>query len=193
MLIHNDTPLVPPEEVRRVNRILFLDSPITANNIDICLVLGSANCSYRINRAIDFSAGNNNMLFVVSGGGQYSPDGVTEAAFMRHRLIDSGISPDRIFEECRSKFTRENVVFSLQIIDGIYQRLNKKKLDIALITAGFHMARVLKVINELNVADTYTFHPVPAFSQKMKVDNWFRYQDSVDIIYAELQKLSDNS
>jgi uncharacterized SAM-binding protein YcdF (DUF218 family) len=79
---------------------------------------------------------------IVSGGGQFHP-----ADSMRDFLVASGIPGDRITVEDRSVSTRENAVYTKQLVASDNRRL-------VLLTSDYHMFRALRAFRKvgLNVA-----------------------------------------
>lgn len=79
---------------------------------------------------------------IVSGGGEFRP-----ADAMRDFLVASGIPGDRITVEDRSVSTRENAVYTKQLVASDSKRL-------VLLTSDYHMFRALRAFRRvgMNVA-----------------------------------------
>jgi uncharacterized SAM-binding protein YcdF (DUF218 family) len=79
---------------------------------------------------------------IVTGGGQFHP-----ADSMRDFLVASGIPGDRITVEDQSVSTRENAVYTKQLVAGDNRRL-------VLLTSDYHIFRALRVFRKvgMNVA-----------------------------------------
>lgn len=79
---------------------------------------------------------------IVSGGGRFHP-----ADLMRDFLVSSGVPSDRIAVEDRSLSTRENAVYTKQLVASDNRRL-------VLLTSDYHMFRALRTFRKagLNVA-----------------------------------------
>jgi uncharacterized SAM-binding protein YcdF (DUF218 family) len=73
---------------------------------------------------------------IVSGGGPYRP-----ADTMRDFLVSNGVPPDRITVEDRSTTTRENALFTKQILGATKERL-------VLLTSDYHMPRATRVFEK---------------------------------------------
>ena len=101
----------------------------------------------RMDAAIRYLQDHPDVLCVVSGG---KGDGemITEAECMFRYMTARGIEPDRILCEDRSTSTRENLLFSLQI-------LREKGLqdirDVALVTNEFHACRAHLIAKKLGL------------------------------------------
>ena len=105
----------------------------------------SLSLKQRLDAAYEFLTRNPNARCVLSGGkGENEP--VSEALAMEEYLIKLGISPDRLFREEKSTNTRENILFSKEIIE-------KEGLcpDITLITNNFHQYRAQKIAEECDI------------------------------------------
>jgi uncharacterized SAM-binding protein YcdF (DUF218 family) len=79
---------------------------------------------------------------VVSGGGQFHP-----GILMRDFLVSQGVPADRITVEGRSTSTRENAVYTKELLGGANHRL-------VLLTSDYHMFRAWRVFRKtgLNIA-----------------------------------------
>ncbi len=84
----------------------------------------------------------------VVSGGQGPDEAYTEAHVMKKYLVERGIAPERIYEEAASTNTRENMRFSLQLIE-------KQGLpaNLAVATQEFHQYRASVLAKEQG-ADT---------------------------------------
>ncbi len=72
----------------------------------------------------------------VVSGGQGSDENLPEGEVMEQYLLEKGIEPQRIYRETRSTNTKENFLFSAQIIEQ--EGLSR---EIAVATDGFHQFR----------------------------------------------------
>lgn len=87
--------------------------------------------------------------YCVVSGGQGVGENISEAECMYRYLTAKGIDGARIFKEEESTSTRENIAFSLQVIE-------KHKLpdDIAIATSEYHQYRVSLIAKGLGVENT---------------------------------------
>ena len=87
-------------------------------------------------------------LYCVLSGGKGENEKISEAECMFRYMTARGIEPDRILCEDRSTSTRENLLFSLQI-------LREKGLldirDVALVTNEFHACRAHLIAKKLGL------------------------------------------
>ena len=93
--------------------------------------------SERINRAYEYLIENPDVICIVSGG-QGPGEHITEAKCMHDRLVEKGISPDRIWQEDKSTSTRENIRFSLALIQ---EKTGETPRQAAVISNEFHLYR----------------------------------------------------
>lgn len=89
----------------------------------------------RLNAAIDYLEDHPDAQCIVSGG-QGGNEPTTEAYAMKNYLVEQGIDADRIIEEGSSTSTRENLLYSYDIIQ---QHNGGNKVAIA--TSDFHIFR----------------------------------------------------
>jgi len=86
---------------------------------------------------------------IVTGGNQpWSKNYVAEADLIRELLIEWGVPTEAIFLEGSSRNTRENAVYSKNVIDS----MNCK--DALLVTSAAHMPRAAAAFNSAGVAVT---------------------------------------
>ena len=113
-----------------------------------CQVIGkspSLMLGERLNAAYNYLIENPEARCIVSGG-QGADEQISEAECMFNYLVSKGISPDRIYKEDQSTSTKENLLFSQQIIEKY--GLNR---NIAIATNEFHEYRAGLIANELGI------------------------------------------
>ena len=135
---------------------LFLPLLMRKENFDALIVHGCAlihgdQVSKILSGRLDLAAslhhrGNEKGVIVVSGG-QGDDETVSEAAAMRDYLLKKGVAEDHILQEEKSRSTKENLLFSVQMIDTGPE----KKL--ALVTSNYHLYRCLLTAKELGIAE----------------------------------------
>lgn len=89
----------------------------------------------RLDAAIDYINGHEDIPVIVSGGKGYDEE-ISEALCMRNYLVENGISDEKIIMEDKSTTTDENLEFSMAILDEM-----KLPHSIILITDGYHQYR----------------------------------------------------
>ena len=100
----------------------------------------------RLDRAYTYALENPDAVLIVSGG-QGSNEPCTEASSMKQYLMDKGLSENRILMEDQSTNTRENLIFSAQLIPD--------NASVGIVSNGFHICRALhlaKVLGYKNAA-----------------------------------------
>ncbi len=116
-----------------------------------CRVYGevpSLSLRERLDAAYDYLQTYPDTYCVVSGG-QGSGENISEAECMYRYLTNMGIDGARIFKEDASTSTRENIEFSLQVIEE--HRLPE---EIAIATSEYHQYRVSLIAKGLGVKNT---------------------------------------
>ena len=99
----------------------------------------------RLEAAYEYLSENPDSKCVVSGA-QGPDEGISEAECMYRYLIDKGIDKNRIYKEDRSKSTRENLAYSLEIIkeNGLIETC-------AIATNDFHEYRASLIARDMGI------------------------------------------
>lgn len=113
--------------------------------LDYIIVLGaqmkeggpSAALKFRLDKAYDYLAANENTICIVSGG-QGANEPCSEAQGMYDYLVEKGISESRILMEDKSTDTSENIAFSAKL-------LNKESDRVGIVTNNFHVFRSVRL------------------------------------------------
>lgn len=116
-----------------------------------CRVYGedaSLSLRERLDAAYEYLEANPGTYCVVSGG-QGPGETISEAECMYRYLVDRGIDGSRIYKEDASTSTRENLAFSLQVIEE-----NGLPETLAVATSEYHQYRVGLIAKELGVKNT---------------------------------------
>ena len=124
----------------------FAQFPPSVRGILLASTGPSRALALRLDAALDYAADNPDTIFIVSGG-QGSNEPCTEADAMKTYLETHGLSSDRILTEDQSTNTRENLIFSAELIpDGA---------TVGIITNGFHVCRSLHLADALGYEHAY--------------------------------------
>ena len=99
----------------------------------------------RLDAAYEYLTEHPDAICIVSGG-QGPDESMPEAECMYLYLTDRGIAPERIYQENRSTSTRENLLFSQEIIEA--EGLNP---EIAIVTNEYHEYRAGMVADALEM------------------------------------------
>lgn len=116
-----------------------------------CRVYGenaSLSLRERLDAAYTYLADHPDTYCVVSGG-QGQGENISEAECMYRYLTAKGIEEDRIFKEEESTSTRENLEYSLQVIEE-----NNLPGEVAIATSEYHQYRVSLIAKNLGVENT---------------------------------------
>lgn len=93
--------------------------------------------SERINRAYDYLTEHPEVVCVLSGG-QGSGEDISEAQCMYEQLTAKGIDPTRLLLEDQSTDTRENIRFSLDVLEQV---TGQRPKEAAIVSNEFHLYR----------------------------------------------------
>ena len=119
---------------------------------DTIIVLGaglrgeepSASLKSRLDSAYNYAKKNPSALVVVSGG-QGKNEIISEAEAMKRYLVKKGLSEERIIKEDRSTSTRENLAFSKEILDSLFE----KEYRVAVVSNDYHVLRAKSLAREV--------------------------------------------
>ena len=134
----------------------------------------------RINEAFDYLEENPKTVAILSGG-QGADEGISEARCMFNELTKMGIDPSRLIMEDESTSTYENMLFSLEHIEG-------DSPSVGIVTNKFHIHRSLKRFEEIA---GYKGFGVPANDGEVEfipynyVREFFAFLSSIVGIYGD--------
>lgn len=107
----------------------------------------------RLETALDYLEEDPDVLVVVSGG-QGSNEPVSEAACMAGWLEERGISEDRIFQEDQSSNTKENLIFSKDLLAR--EGIDVGETDVLVVSNGFHLTRARMLAERFGYGEVST-------------------------------------
>ena len=123
-----------------------------ADTQDYVIVLGahvresgpSKALALRLDKALEYAFDHPSSILIVSGG-QGSNEPCTESSAMKKYLTDRGVPENRVLEENRSTNTRENLIFSKELLPG--------DVSVGIISNGFHICRALHLAETLGYSN----------------------------------------
>lgn len=107
----------------------------------------------RLETALDYLEEDPDILVVVSGG-QGSNEPVSEAACMAGWLEERGIPEDRIFQEDQSSNTKENLIFSKDLLAR--EGIDVGETDVLVVSNGFHLTRARMLAERFGYGEVST-------------------------------------
>lgn len=107
----------------------------------------------RLETALDYLEEDPDILVVVSGG-QGSNEPVSEAACMAGWLEEKGISEDQIFQEDQSSNTKENLIFSKDLLAR--EGIDVGETDVLVVSNGFHLTRARMLAERFGYGEVST-------------------------------------
>ena len=188
----DDHPEEKEENLPKINRLLFGDSDDTSGRFDFLIVLGSRNCGYRAEKALEISGNDPDTLFIVTGGNTHMDGEHTEAGFMAELLKKRGISGDRIIIEDQAANTFRNLELSAWMMEeavtaGIVSK-PCECLRIGIVTAGFHIPRTRMMAEDIPWYDGKDLVFIPAYGEHTRPDNWYYDPQGRNIGLSEIAK-----
>ena len=175
------------ESVTGMNRFIFEDEDVVKDNIGILLVLGSSNCGYRAEKALELGKNKPYIKYIVSGGNRHKSGDILEADFMANVLLAAGINKENVYIEKNAKNTLQNLTISKDIIDKILSE-EKEHKGIGIITAGFHIKRTKKVSKQVFDEKKYDLSYFATYGERTLPNNWYKIEEGKNIIISELKK-----
>lgn len=122
----------------------------------------------RIDAAYGYLSAHPKTVAIVSGG-QGPDEGISEAQCMYNELTKMGIESSRIWMEDKSTSTRENLNFSLALIE---EKTGSRPDTIGLISSEYHIFRATLVAEEYGVEATGI--PAPTSWLTLKLNYYLR-------------------
>lgn len=101
----------------------------------------------RLDAAYDYLTANPETVCIVSGG-QGPGEALTEALCMFRDLTAKGIDPERIWMEDKSTSTRENIAFSLDLIE---EKTGQRPATAGILSSEYHIYRAKMVAQAQNL------------------------------------------
>ena len=188
-----DHPEEKDENLPLINRMIFGGPYDMDARVDVLVILGSRNCGYKVERALQIGRGNPEMKYIVSGGNPHKDGLHTEAEYMAEYLRVHGISDKQIYLENRAKYTKQNLLFSYGIIHELEveadaDSMASAPLRIGLITGGFHIRRTKPYADEIDAFAGEEVVYFPAYGPTTHIDTWFNDPVGRGVVLQELRK-----
>lgn len=124
----------------------------------------------RLDTALDYLEDHPGLPVLVTGG-KGDNEHVSEAQAMEDYLVEHGIDEDRITMEGNSWNTRENLLFSREILEE--QGKNPGELHILAVSNGFHLARIEMLAHRFGYGEVSTLD-APVSHAPSAVQMFFR-------------------
>ena len=150
---------------------------------DLILVLASSSIN-RIEKAIELSK-KYNLKILISGANYLKNDQMYEYEKYYIYAITHGINKGNLIIESNSHNTKENIIYSLNLIKDKYH-------NIIIISSSQHLLRVkLTLEKELrkNNITNLNYYLVPSYASLVPKDTWYNKSKAKEIIKGELERL----
>ena len=187
-----DHPEEEEENLPKINRLLFGEPDDTGGSFDVIIVLGSRDCGYRAEKALEAGRGDTEMTYVVTGGNMHKDGELSEAGFMADYLRSAGIPDDRIIIEDDAENTFRNLEFSAAMIkeemkEGMIAARGER-LRIGIVTAGFHVPRTRIMAGNIPWYEDKDVVFIPAYGKHTRPDNWYSDPKGRTVCLSEIAK-----
>lgn len=188
------------ENLPRINKLAF-GGPYDINApVDVIIILGSNNCGYKVDAALDIGSRNPGVKYIVSGANIHKSGECTEAKFMHDYLRDHGVDESSIYLENRAKYTKQNFEFSSGIIRELQMNgelpgkekpestQEDRKLRVGMVTGGFHIPRSRLIAEHMQALKEWDVKWFPAYGPSTNINSWFEKPNGRAIVLDELRK-----
>ena len=178
--LNNDN--LTEEDIREINRLMFnFHDEITSP--DLILVLASSSIK-RIEKAVELSK-KYNLKILISGANYLKKDRMYEYEKYYIYAITHGLNKDNLIIESIRHNTKENIIYSLNLIKDKYH-------NIIIISSSQHLLRVkLTLEKELQKKKitNINYYLVPSYATLVPKDTWYKEEKAKEIIKGELERL----
>lgn len=157
--------------------------------VDALIVMGSRDCGYKAQRALEIGLANPDMAFIVSGANPHLDDEQTEAEFMAAYLREHGVADGRIYLENRACYSRQNLLLSAFVV-GSLRKAGRQIERIGVLTAGFHVARTRMLVKSIEGFDDEQITFFAAYGPNTGRDDWYANPVGRAIVLEELRKVA---
>jgi uncharacterized SAM-binding protein YcdF (DUF218 family) len=166
-----------------INKIIFQGLNDDGLIGDFIFVFGSVMAStVRVPKAVELYKANRANKIIMSGG----TSTISEALVMRDTAVQSGIKKSDILVECRSTNTKENIIYSREMIDKLYGLENIRR--ILLVTNYFHLRRCYLSMKTF-MPDWIEYSLCGALDINTRPDNWWTNEKGQIRVRNELDRL----
>ena len=176
------------ETLSAINNLAYLPDS-EPESMDFLIVLGSRNCGYKAEKALEIGSKFPECSYILSGGNPHMDGKHSEAEFMAHFMLDKGVPSDRVFIENAAECTTQNLIYSMEIIKWLrnhHESDNKKAIGI--VSSGFHMPRVKAMVEHMAEFKDENVCYFSAFGPNTRPDNWYLNEYGKELILSEFRK-----
>ncbi len=130
--------------------VIHMFSRTDAYDLDYLIVLGtyveddqpSTSLKQRLDTAMEYMEVNEDIIVIVSGG-KGTEEQLSEAYVMATYLMNNGVDSERILMEDKATSTRENLIFSFEMIP--------EDASVGVVTNSFHVYRAMALAKKLDL------------------------------------------
>ena len=177
------------ENIDLINSIFFEKDDEMNNDIGIFIILGSNNCYYKVDKALELSKNKYYMNYIVSGGNIHKCGDMTEAEFMAKYLEEHGINKDKIYIENKATNTIQNFEYSYKIAKKIIE--NNSNYKIGLVTSDFHMKRTKFIAKEFFGKFYNEIYFFNSSGPNININTWYKTDIGKNVVFSEIKKMTN--
>jgi hypothetical protein len=166
-----------------INKVIFEGLDDDGQIGDFILVFGSITAPVvRVPKAVDLYRANRATKIIMSGGTSTIP----EALIMRDTAVRNGVKESDILVEGKSTNTKENIIYSREIIDELYGLKNIRR--ILLVTNYFHLRRCYLSMKTF-MPDWIEYSLCGVLDTNTRPDNWWTNEKGQIRVRNEIGRL----
>jgi hypothetical protein len=170
-------------ELETINKVIFENLNDDGLTGDIILVFGSLTASkYRVPKAVELYHSNRANKILMSGGQSVIPESVV----MKEAAIKLGVKESDIIIEPNSRNTKENVIYSRNMLDKLFGLKNINR--IILVTNFFHLRRCLLSMKTF-MPEWIEYSLCGALDINTRPDNWWTNEKGKARVMNEMETL----
>jgi uncharacterized SAM-binding protein YcdF (DUF218 family) len=166
-----------------INKLIFENLEDDKLSGDIIFVFGSVTApKYRVPKAIELYKTNRSPKILMSGG----QSGIPEATLMKDVAVNHGVRESDIITETKSQNTRENIIYSKEILDQEIGLENIKRIII--VTNFFHLRRCLLSMKTF-MPEWIEYSLCGVLDTNTRPDNWHLNEKGRIRVRQEVERL----
>ena len=177
------------ENLPLINARVFDGADDTHEPVDALIVMGSRNCGYKAQRALEIGTANPDMVFIVSGANPHLGGRRTEAEFMAAYLKEHGVADGRIYLENRACYSQQNLMLSASVVDSL-RKAGRQIERIGVLTSGFHVPRTRMLVEGIEGFNDEQMAFFAAYGPNTGRNDWYANPVGRAIVLEELRKVA---
>lgn len=139
----------PKPILDRMEKYVFYKNPnnLPEKTVDIAFVFGAEKDHWRVEKAVElYKAGKAKKILISGGTSSYNQEKAPEANYLSGLALSLGVKEADLFVEKRASSTKENVEFSLKLLQTM--GYNARETSFIVISSDFHLKRCVALLEK---------------------------------------------